>query len=291
MNFLSPQYALLAGIFLSFFIQNHRIQHHASVWSSRLLQISVVLLGASLNLKIILSKGEENLFLTLASVSFVFLVGIIVTRLLSIQKEQGLLITCGTAICGGSAISALAPVIKADATAITVSLTIVFLLNAIAVFVFPLIGQSFELTQDQFGIWAALAIHDTSSVVAASALYGDQALATATTVKLTRTLWLIPTLLIFSQMNQKSEKLKITLPWFIFGFIALSLLFTFTAIPSSYSLGIKTIAKLGFSLTLFLIGLSFHWHKLKSIGLRPIGLGVGLWIMISSLTLFAILSF
>ena len=289
MNFLAPQWTLLAGIGLSFFFQNHIIQNYTSKWSTKILQLSVVLLGASLNMTVITNNGAENLLLTFGSVSFVMMIGLIASRTLAVQKEQGILIACGTAICGGSAISALAPATKADNSAITISMGVVFLLNALAVFIFPAIGHYFELSQDQFGIWAALAIHDTSSVVAAASLYGDSALATATTIKLTRALWIIPTVLIFSQIYQKADKIKLTIPWFILGFIGMSLIFTFTNIPTDISQGIKGIAKIGFSLTLFLIGLSFHWGKLRNIGLRPIGLGIGLWVMISSLVLFALI--
>lgn len=289
MNYFSPQWTLLAGILCSFFFQNHQVQIYASKYSSKLLQISIVLLGASLNFTLILRDGGGNFFLTFASVTLVFIVGILAGRLLKIPREQSLLITCGTAICGGSAISALAPVIKADNSSFTVSIGIVFLLNAVAVFIFPLIGQYFDLSQNQFALWAALAIHDTSSVVAASAQYGDQALATATIIKLTRALWIIPMVLVFSLRG--TQKTKLSLPWFIVGFLIVSLIFTFINVPNAYTQMIKTIAKTGFSFTLFLIGLSFNWSKLKNIGFRSFGLGIGLWLMISTVSLTSLLIF
>jgi uncharacterized integral membrane protein (TIGR00698 family) len=288
MQILSPQWTLLTGIILSFFIQGSDLQSTAKKWSARLLQISVILLGASLNFNAVLNQGTDGAFITFLSILAVFLLGFVGSRILKLHREQGILITMGTAICGGSAIGALAPVIKADSMSITVSIAVVFLLNALAVFVFPLLGNIFELTQDQFGLWAALAIHDTSSVVAASAIYGATALEIATTIKLIRALWIIPVTLFFSFTASGAQKGKITIPWFILGFLLVSLLFTFAAIPLDYKLTVTSLAKSGFALTLFLIGLTFDFKKIKSVGFRPLLFGIGLWIIVSSVSLIII---
>lgn len=286
MNFLSPQWTLLTGIILSLFIQETSLQTKAKLISSKLLQLSVILLGASLNFNAVLNQGSSSILVTFFSILFVFILGFFGQKLLGINREQGTLITMGTAICGGSAIGALAPVIKADTMAITVSIGVVFMLNALAVFIFPPLGHFFHLTQDEFGLWSALAIHDTSSVVAASAIYGDKALEVATTIKLIRALWIIPITLLFSFNVKGANKGKISIPWFIFGFLLISLLFTFTNIPSEYKAHVTDLAKLGFAITLFLIGLTFNFKKIKEVGTKPLILGVGLWIIVSSASLF-----
>lgn len=288
MNILSPQWTLLAGIVLSFFLQGHSIQTKAKTWSSHLLQISVILLGASLNFHAVINQGTDGALITFVSIIFVFILGFFGRKILKVEREQGLLITMGTAICGGSAIGALAPVLNAEAMSITVSIGVVFLLNALAVFIFPFVGHLASMTQEQFGLWSALAIHDTSSVVAASAIYGSVALQVATTVKLIRALWIIPVTLFFSFYERSGGSKKLTIPWFILGFLILSLAFTFIAIPEVYKTNLTALSKFGFSVTLFLIGLSFDLKKIKSVGSRPLILGVALWIIVSSVSLLLI---
>lgn len=288
MNILSPQWSLLAGIILSLILQGNQWQSFAKQWSTRLLQLSVIFLGASLNFNHVLAEGIEGIIITFLSILFVFLLGHFGSKALNVNREQGTLITMGTAICGGSAIGALSPVIKADTMAITVSIAVVFLLNAAAVFIFPFLGSFFSLTQEQFGLWSALAIHDTSSVVAASSIYGDKALEIATTVKLIRALWIIPVTLVFSFLRTEGRKGKMTIPWFIFGFLGVSMLFTFAGFPPSYKTNITIMAKTGFSITLFLIGLTFEFKKIKSVGIRPLVLGIGLWLIVSALSLILI---
>jgi uncharacterized integral membrane protein (TIGR00698 family) len=285
---LSPQWTLLTGIVLSLFIQGMEYQNKAKRWSANLLQVSVILLGASLNFNAVINQGSCAALVTFVSICLVFLLGYLGRILLKVNAEQGLLITMGTAICGGSAIGALSPVIKADTMAITVSIGVVFLLNALAVFIFPFLGHYFELTQDQFGFWAALAIHDTSSVVAASSIYGSKALEIASTIKLIRALWIIPITLFFSFYTRGSTKGKITLPWFILGFLIVSMLFTFVDLPGVYKATVTDFAKMGFAITLFLIGLTFDFKKIKAVGVRPLLLGIGLWVIISSLSLILI---
>jgi uncharacterized integral membrane protein (TIGR00698 family) len=289
MNFLSPQWTLLTGIIISFFLQGHPLQTKAKAWSSKLLQFSVILLGASLNFHSVIEQGTDGALITCISIIAVFILGYLGEKLLKVNHEQGLLITMGTAICGGSAIGALAPVINAEAMSITISIGVVFLLNALAVFIFPFVGGLAALTQEQFGLWSALAIHDTSSVVAASAIYGSVALQVATTVKLIRALWIIPITLIFSFYQSKGKSNKITIPWFIFGFLLLSLIFTFFSIPVDVKTNISALSKLGFAITLFLIGISFDLKKMKSVGWRPLALGISLWVIVSATSLLLIL--
>jgi uncharacterized integral membrane protein (TIGR00698 family) len=288
MNIFSPQWTLFTGIILSFFLQGSDLQDKAKKWSAKLLQFSVILLGASLNFNAVIDQGSGGAMITFLSILFVFALGYVGRKALKVNAEQGLLITMGTAICGGSAIGALSPVIKADTMAITISIGVVFLLNALAVFIFPFLGNVFELSQDQFGLWAALAIHDTSSVVAASAIYGSEALEIATTVKLIRALWIIPVTLFFSFYTRGAEKGKISIPWFIIGFLAFSMIFTFTNIPGNYKAIVTDLAKMGFAITLFLIGLTFDFKKIRSVGTRPLLLGIGLWVIVSSISLVLI---
>ncbi|MBA2404973.1 MAG: putative sulfate exporter family transporter [Bdellovibrionales bacterium] len=271
---------------MSFFVVKQvNLQTQIKLWGSRLLQFSVILLGASLNFHHVLQQGASGAVITFVSISLVFLLGFLGQKLLQLEKNQSLLITMGTAICGGSAIAALAPVIAADSVAITISIGIVFLLNALAVFIFPLLGEMMSLSQQDFGLWAALAIHDTSSVVAASSIYGEQALAVATTVKLTRALWIIPITLLFSFYPSSKIKRSLTIPWFIFGFVAMSLIFTFIDSADSWKNSFQTVSKLGFSLTLFCIGLSFDFQKMKKVGINPLFFGIGLWIIVSVFSL------
>jgi uncharacterized integral membrane protein (TIGR00698 family) len=286
---ISPQWALLTGIVLSFFtIQSEQLQLQAKLWSARLLKLSVVLLGASLNFKVVLKQGASGVIITLISILLVFALGLLFQRLLKLEIGLSRLITFGTAICGGSAIGALAPIIKADALSITISIGVVFLLNAVSVFLFPWLGEIFSLTQQQFGWWSALAIHDTSSVVAAASLYGQPALAVATTVKLTRALWIIPITLFYSFYMNKGQPKQIVFPWFVLGFLLMSLFFTFIELPPQMKELLVQTSKTGFALTLFLIGLGFNLRKISQVGARPIVFGTGLWIIISSISLLMI---
>lgn len=281
MNFISPQTTLLIGLAISiFFPIKEKLQHKAKLWSAKLLQLSVVLLGASLNFHDVIEQGVEGAWITAVSIGLVFILGWLGIKIFKIEIKLGWLITMGTAICGGSAIGALAPIIAADATAIGVSIGIVFMLNALAIYLFPFMGELLQLTQEQFGLWAALAIHDTSSVVAAGSIYGEKALEVATTVKLTRALWIIPISLIAGFLVKAQSK-KISIPWFVVGFLLVSIVFTFVAMPSSVKLLTVQLCKLGFAITMLLIGLTFNLQKLKSVGLMPFIFGVLLWLMVS----------
>jgi uncharacterized integral membrane protein (TIGR00698 family) len=288
---ISPQWSLLAGIILSLFIgQNVSIKQKAKAWSTRLLQVSIILLGSALNFSSVINQGATGIFITFLSILFVFLVGYFGVKSLGIEKKLGLLITMGTAICGGSAIGALGPVIAAESMAMTISMGIVFLLNASAVFLFPPLADFFQLGQEQFGVWAALAIHDTSSVVAASSLFGSKSLEVATTLKLTRALWIIPVTLVMGLIWKRSEK-KFTFPWFILGFLSSSVAFTFLPGLEPLKQPFLLFSKNGFAITLFLIGLGFDFRKMKEIGLRPFIFGLFLWILVSCLSLIYVKNF
>lgn len=256
--------------------------------SKMLLQFSVVGLGFGMNLHQALASGKDGMMFTIVSVAGTVLIGSFLAWRLKVEKKTGYLISSGTAICGGSAIAAVGPVIKADDGQMSVSLGTIFILNAIALFLFPVLGHIFGLTQHQFGLWAAIAIHDTSSVVGAGAAYGEEALKVATTVKLTRALWIIPMVFVTSFIF-KSKSEKVYLPWFIFFFILAMIANTFLPIPAFLTQGIVWVARKGLTLTLFFIGASLSREVLRRVGIRPLIQGVLLWIIISVTSLLYIL--
>lgn len=247
-----------------------------------LLQYSVVGLGFGMNLHESLASGKEGMTFTIISVIGTLAIGMLIgCKLLKVDRETSYLISSGTAICGGSAIAAVGPVIKAKPANLSVALAVVFVLNAIALFIFPSIGHWLELSQQQFGTWAAIAIHDTSSVVGAGAAYGEEALEVATTIKLTRALWIIP-LALATSLIFKSKDSKITIPWFILYFIIAILLNTFVldSVPQ-VGTAVSGIARRFLTLTMFFIGASLSMDVLRAVGIRPLILGVLLWIVIS----------
>lgn len=250
--------------------------------SKIMLQYSVVGLGFGMNLYESLASGREGMLFTIASVIGTLVIGMLIGRkFLKIDKETSYLISSGTAICGGSAIAAVGPVIKAKPANMSVALAVVFVLNAIALFIFPSIGHWLDLSQQEFGTWAAIAIHDTSSVVGAGAAYGEEALKVATTIKLTRALWIIP-LALATSFIFKSKDHKITIPWFILYFIIAILLNTFVldTVPS-VGTAISGIARRFLTLTMFFIGASLSTDILRSVGIKPLIQGIILWIVIS----------
>ncbi len=257
--------------------------------SKYLLQFSVVGLGFGMNLHESLESGKNGLIFTTISVVTVMLLGYWIGKKLSVNKNISYLISSGTAICGGSAIAAVGPLVKANNNEMSVSLGTIFILNAIALFLFPPIGRLLHLTQEQFGLWAAIAIHDTSSVVGAGAAYGEEALKTATTVKLTRALWIIPlafvTSLIFKNKNE-----KVYLPWFILFFVLAMVVNTYFPLPLEINQGIVYCARKGLTLTLFMIGSGLSLNTLKQVGIKPVLLGIVLWFFISILSLTVILA-
>ena len=235
-----------------------------------------------------IQAGRQGILFTIASIITVLTVGIIAGRYLKVDKRTSFLISAGTAICGGSAIAALSPVIKAEEKQISVAMGVIFILNSIALFIFPVIGHSMHLSQTQFGLWCAIAIHDTSSVVGAASHYGAQALQVATTVKLARALWIIPVAFITSFLFKTGNK-KINIPYFIGLFILAMLVNTYVPFIRPIIPYITGIAKTGLTLTLFLIGSSLSLKVLKSVGVVPLFQGIMLWVLISAVSLWAVM--
>lgn len=258
-----------------------------------LLQASVVLLGFGMNLTAVYEAGKNGILFTIATIFGTLVLGYFVGRVLTVNRKTSDLISAGTAICGGSAIAAVGPAVRAENEEMSVSLGTVFILNSVALLVFPLIGHSLDLSQGQFGVWAAIAIHDTSSVVGASQTYGAEALAIATTVKLARALWIAPVALLFAYIYRNSEsgpKAKIAVPWFIFLFLLATVVRTYappSVLPSIFD-SLVNLAKAGLTLTLFLIGTGLSRATLKKVGVRPLIQGVILWVVISVVALAAV---
>ena len=281
----SSAIALLAGILLASTLGNP-FTDFTKKHTSTLLQISVVGLGAGMNLKVVGVVGVQGIGYTVTGIAFTAIVGFLLARLLKTPDTLSTLITIGTGICGGSAIAATGPILKADNEDMSISLGVVFILNALALFIFPPIGHAFSLDQHQFGLWSALAIHDTSSVVGAAMQYGKEALELATTVKLARALWIIPISLLLAFFMKSKSKIK--MPWFIFGFILVAALVTWIPELSSIGHSISDFSKKLLVLTLFFIGLNLNINSIKKVGLKPLLLGIFLWIIVGSSTLLAI---
>lgn len=260
--------------------------------SKKLLQYSVVGLGFGMNLQESLASGKEGMMFTIISVAGTMIIGMLIGyKFLKIDKQTSYLISSGTAICGGSAIAAVGPVIKAKDSSMSIALATIFILNAIALFIFPVLGEWLGLTQQEFGMWAAIAIHDTSSVVGAGAAYGDEALQVATTIKLTRALWIIPLALVTSLIFKNSEN-KISVPWFILWFIVAIIINTYL-LDGMPQIGeaISSLARKSLILTMFFIGASLSVDVLKKVGVKPLIHGVLLWLVISISSLAYILCF
>ena len=285
--YVSPPIALLLGFAFSQIFTNPFIKYNNKI-TNYLLQFSVVGLGFGMNLFEAAEAGKQGLIFTVASILITLLLGIVLGKLLSLKKNTTVLISSGTAICGGSAIAAISPVIDAQEDEMSVSLGTVFILNAIALFIFPLIGHYFELSQHQFGLWAAVAIHDTSSVVGAAHKYGEEALQIATTVKMERALWIIPLSLILAVIFKKKTN-KIKIPYFILFFVVAMVINTFVPATKEISPYLVLVAKRGLTLTLFFIGAGLTRSALKNVGIKPFLLGLILWIFISTSSLWVIM--
>ena len=258
--------------------------------SKKLLQYSVIGLGFGMNLQASLASGKEGMLFTIISVIGTLLIGMFIgCKVLKLNRNTSYLISSGTAICGGSAIAAVGPIIKAKDTDMSMALATVFILNAIGLFLFPALGHWLGLSQQEFGTWAAIAIHDTSSVVGAGAAYGEEALQVATTIKLTRALWIIPLALVTSVIFRSDGK-KISIPWFILFFIVAMLINTYL-LADYPEIGkfIAGIARKGLIITMFFIGASLSVDVIKSVGIRPLLQGILLWIIISAASLAYIL--
>ncbi len=290
--FVSPPIALALGLIVAFTFGNPFPQLEGKP-TKYLLQTSVVLLGFGMNLSSVYKAGKDGILFTILTIFGTLILGYFVGRLLKVGSKTSTLISSGTAICGGSAIAAVAPAIDADTDEITVSLGTIFVLNSVALFLFPIIGHYLELTQNQFGVWSAIAIHDTSSVVGAAAAYGPEALIIATTVKLARALWIAPVALLFAFLYRKQNselKTKVAIPWFILLFLAATAIRTYAPsdiIPSLFD-SLVNIAKTGMTITLFLIGASLSRATLQKFGYWALLQGVILWFVISVVGLWAV---
>lgn len=291
---VSPPVALVGGIAYGFTVE-HPLRREATALAKLLLQGSVILLGFGMNLNQVAHAGNSGFQYTAISITCAVALGLILGKLLRIRGKASYLITMGTAICGGSAIAALAPITEANEEEISISMGTVFLLNSIALLLFPAVGWWLHLTQNQFGLWAALAIHDTSSVVGAAAKYGPQALIIGTTVKLARALWIVPISLVTASVanrmgsaSGKTHKAKIKVPWFIFLFILASVASTYLVRFAPIYGDMNRLGKVGLTATLFLIGTSLSKRTLKEVGIRPLLQGVILWIIVGCASLAAI---
>lgn len=283
---MSPPAALVLGLVIALFI-GHPFLHLNHKAIHILLQLSVVGLGFGMNAGSALKAGKEGLLFTIVAITGTLLFGLVLGRLFRIDKKISTLISCGTAICGGSAIAAISPVIKAEEKQISVALGTVFILNSVALFLFPPIGHLLHLSQQQFGLWTAIAIHDTSSVVGAAGKYGPQALEVATTVKLARALWIIPAAILAAQVFRTGRQ-QIKIPYFIGAFILAMLLNTYFPMPSVNHMLVQT-SKTGLTLTLFLIGSGLSKQVLRNTGVRPFLQGVLLWVTTAGIALWAVI--
>lgn len=288
LGYVSSPVALVGGFLFSYFFGHPFITLNSKAvnW---LLKIAVVGLGFGMNLKETLAAGKDGFLLTVFSISITLILGYFLGRLLKMNRKSSHLISSGTAICGGSAIAAVSPVINASEKDISISLGVIFLLNSIALIVFPPLGHLFGLNQHQFGLWCAIAIHDTSSVVGAAYTFGEEALKVATTVKLARALWIIP-LSLLSVFLFKGKGKSVKIPYFIFLFILAIILNSYLPIPEALTKGITSVSKSLLVLTLFLIGAGLSMEKIKSAGWKPMILGFSLWIFISIASILVILN-
>jgi len=248
--------------------------------SKYLLQASVVGLGFGMNVTTALKSGAEGMMFTVVSVVGVMTFGVLLGYWMHLNRKTSYLISSGTAICGGSAIAAVGPVLKADDHEMAVSLGVIFILNAIALFIFPPIGHYFDLSQAQFGTWAAIAIHDTSSVVGAGDAYGREACEIATLIKCTRALWIIPLAFVTMFIFRDKKGSKVTIPWFIFLFVLAMVVNTYCGISQALSDAIVYISKKALVVTLFFIGAGLSIGMVKKVGVKPLLLAIFLWLII-----------
>ncbi|CAD0008694.1 hypothetical protein FLACHUCJ7_03917 [Flavobacterium chungangense] len=286
-SIISPPIALLLGVFIVNVFGNPFLEfNHKAI--TFLLQFSVVGLGFGMNTSSAISAGKEGFLLTVLSIFSTLIFGTLLGKWLKTDKKTSHLISCGTAICGGSAIAAISPTIKSNENQTSIALGVIFILNSVALFVFPFIGHQLDLSEKDFGLWCAIAIHDTSSVVGAANKYGTEALQIATTVKLARALWIIP-ISILTAIIFKNKNSKIKIPYFIGLFILAMLLNSYVPQIAVFTPNVVGIAKIGLIITLFLIGATLNSNALKSVGVKPLLQGVLLWIFIAGLGLMSIL--
>jgi uncharacterized integral membrane protein (TIGR00698 family) len=293
---LSPPVALLSGILFGLLF-THPYAQSSRTAARILLQVSVVALGFGMNLCEVLKAGRSGFIYTALGISFAFLAGTALARLLQVRGNTSFLITTGTAICGGSAIAAIGPIVQANEQEMAVSLGTIFILNSVALLIFPPIGNALHLSQSQFGLWAALAIHDTSSVVGAATKYGPQALVVGTTVKLARAVWIVPLALVTAAVKQRGNQkvaavganaVRIQFPWFILFFVFAALANTYLPAQHSATKTFFTLGRFGLTATLFLIGTGISLKTLKEVGWRPLLQGVLLWVAVGLTSLYFI---
>jgi len=283
--------AVVAGLLFAV-VWGNPFLRRTSRLTSPMLGTAIVLMGFGLNLRQVLQMGGQGLGYTLSGIVMAFAVGLWVGRRLGLEHDCCLLICSGTAICGGSAIAAVAPVLRAKAHHVAIATSVVFVLNAVALLIFPVIGHSMGLSQEQFGLWAAVAIHDTSSVVGASLQYGDRALAVGTTVKLARALWIVPVALVISLVNGRKSldggRAKISVPWFIPAFLLAAGLVAWLPALQPAGKKLADLSKYLMVMTLFVIGSNVSLDKLRETGLKPVIHGVVLWLFLLTVWLVAI---
>jgi uncharacterized integral membrane protein (TIGR00698 family) len=287
---VSPPIALAGGIAFGLLVE-HPYRVESQSLAKLLLQISVVALGFGMNLGEVVHAGRSGFVYTAVSITLALLLGALLGRLFRVAGKASFLISAGTAICGGSAIAAISPITEAGEQEISVSMGTVFLLNSLALLLFPAIGHLLHLSQNQFGLWAALAIHDTSSVVGAAAKYGNQALAIGTTVKLARALWIVPVSLAaaaYMARGANGRKAKVTMPWFIALFCLAAAAATYLPALAPQFATLNHLGKAGLTATLFLIGTSLSKRTIEQVGVRPLLQGVILWVVVASVSLAAI---
>lgn len=284
-TWVSPPIALLFGLVFALLFGNIAPRLN-KVMSKYLLQYSVVGLGFGMNLYSSIEAGKSGMLFTIVSVIGTMILGWVLGKyLFKIDGKTSYLISSGTAICGGSAIAAVGPVVGAKSSQMSIALGVIFILNAVALFIFPPIGRALRMSQADFGLWAAIAIHDTSSVVGAGGAFGEEALEIATTIKLTRALWIMPLALFTAIIFKKKDK-RISVPHFIFFFILAMLINTF--LLQDYPVvgaTISKVAKQSLNVALFFIGAGLSLDVIKSVGLKAMLQGVLLWLIISISTL------
>lgn len=280
--------ALLAGLIFAFTCKNPYPKFNKKC-SKYLLQVAVVCLGFGMNLQESLRSGADGMLFTVVSVVAVMALGVILGYAMHLNRKTAYLISSGTAICGGSAIAAVGPVLRADEDEMAVSLGVIFILNAVALFIFPPLGHMLDMSQAQFGTWAAIAIHDTSSVVGAGEVYGEEALQMATLIKLTRALWIIP--LAFATMFVfRDGSGKVSIPWFIFLFVLAMVANTYLPMPEWLTGALVWVARRGMVVTLFLIGASLSLATVRQVGVKPLLLAIALWVLIGVSSLLVVLN-
>lgn len=285
---ITPAFALFLGLVFALIFENPMPRFNKKT-SKYLLQGAVIGLGFGMNLTESLKSGAEGMAFTIVSVIGVMVVGVLCGYWLHVNRKTSYLISSGTAICGGSAIAAVGPVLKASEKEMAVSLGVIFILNAIALFIFPPIGKWLGMSQTQFGTWAAIAIHDTSSVVGAGEAFGPEALKVATLIKLTRALWIIPLALV-TMVIFREKGSKVSIPWFIFLFVLAMIINTYCNLPEAFTSTLVMLAKRAMVVTLFLIGASLSIKTVKEVGSRPLILAILLWACIGFSSLAVVLS-